>query len=145
MKNNLPHAIELILTVKYSVELGQSIREGVRNFLRSTSENKFRELVILWLASYEAGVPTQKMIEKISNTTHRHLIMILERGLAGEPIMNFLIQLEKETYEQSQIEIDKFLLTLPIKALLPLVLFVFPSVMILILGPILVNLAQALR
>ena len=65
---------------------------------------------------------------------------LLVRGQSGEPILESLRELQLELIQQLEFEIDRQSALLPLKALIPLLLFQFPALLIMALGPLLASL-----
>ena len=57
-------------------------------------------------------------------------------GLTGLPIREVIIQLERELREECLRELDLAYRQMPFKALIPLLFFQFPALLLLVLGPI---------
>ena len=72
------------------------------------------------------------------STDHRQILVeILEMGLAGAAILEHLecLHLELLTYQEQRVQ--SYLERLPFRLMLPLVFFIFPSLLILLFGPLL--------
>ena len=136
----LAPSLRLVQTVRYSMECGESVRQGLKEYLR-TSPDELSLIVLAWLQLLERGCSTQEYLRKIKSPIRRNLLTLLERGLAGEPILTSLVSLEEELHEQSLMEIENFLAQLPFRMMLPLLFFLFPAYLVLLLGPLLMRIS----
>ncbi len=130
--------LQLIAYVKRSIESGQSVRSGVLGFVRS-ERSDFAKNVSKWLGCLDQGLSTSFLISAQRSQYRRGLLELLERGMRGESVYVYLCQLEQETIEACQDEIDRKLAKLPFLLLAPLLLLQFPAFLILLFGPLLDN------
>ena len=65
------------------------------------------------------------------------VIVVLEKGLKGAPIDEYLADLEKEFFQIAENSYDKYLQILPLKMMMPLMLLILPGVMLLLIAPLL--------
>jgi pilus assembly protein TadC len=130
--------LRLLQTVRYVMEGGESLRQGLHEYLKSPPDD-FTITVKAWLQLLERGCLTAELLQKISSPARRHLLTLLERGLRGEPVLAALEALDDEIQEQSLAEIESFLGTLPFRMLLPLLFFLFPAFLVLLIGPLLMR------
>lgn len=130
--------LQLIAYVKRSIETGQSVRSGVLGFVRG-ERTTFAKDVSKWLASLDQGLSTASLLSAHSSQYRRSLLELLERGLRGESIYVYICQLEQETIEACQDEINRKLAKLPFLLLCPLLLLQFPAFLMLLFGPLLDN------
>jgi hypothetical protein len=93
---------------------------------------------------FERGASTDAFLGEIQNPVRRNLILLLEKGLLGEPILQNLTTFAEEVQEQSFAEIELFLAQLPFRMLLPLLFFLFPAFLLLLLGPLLLRVVAGL-
>jgi len=135
--------LRLIQTVRYTMESGESLRAGIHEYLR-TPPDHFSMQVQTWLQLLERGCSTSEWLEQLESPVRRHLLLLFERGLRGESVLEALIAMDIEVQEQSMAEIEKFLGELSFRMLLPLLFFVFPAFLTLLLGPLLMNLLGSL-
>jgi hypothetical protein len=135
--------LQLIAHVKRSIETGQSARNGVLNYVR-TERSKFAKDVSKWLGHLDQGLPTASLLCRQRSQYRRSLLELLERGFRGESIYVYLCQLEQETIEACQDEINRKLAKLPFLLLGPLLLLQFPAFLMLLFGPLLDNFFHSL-
>lgn len=105
------------------------------------------------LPSTEFGRQVQKILEAHSsgqsywpNVEHSQLSIsiysLISRALAGESIAANLQELEAEAIRDSFDQIDRFTKKLPFLLMMPLFVFMFPSLVVLMLTPLLLSLLQ---
>lgn len=133
--------LRLLLAVREGIERGASIRTCLMEFVER-DRSLLSRFLSRWLVERELGrrlSPDERL-----SPSERHLLYILERGLEGEPVLPAVIELEAETIERCEFQIEEFIEALPLKSLIPLLLFIFPAYLILLLGPLVEALARGL-
>ncbi|MFN7728853.1 MAG: hypothetical protein ACK5P7_06830 [Bdellovibrio sp.] len=140
---NVTPTMRLLQSVRYSMEGGESVRQGLVAYLQ-LSPDALSPLVRQWLHLFERGASTHAFLGEIQSPVRRHLLLLLEKGLLGEPILQSLTSFAEEVQEQSIAEIELFLAQLPFRMLLPLLFFLFPAFLLLLLGPLLLRVVAGL-
>lgn len=132
---NVAPSLLLLWEVRRSLEKGQSVGVGVNTYLKLYSGCEFHMEVDNWWAIYRNG---QKAYDK-SRLSHsrQFLLDVLEAGLKGHSILKTLNSLEDELILSCEAEIERHIAKLPLLSLLPLLLFIFPSMMIVLITPLL--------
>ncbi|MBS1968977.1 MAG: hypothetical protein JSU04_01650 [Bdellovibrionales bacterium] len=130
--------LQLIAHVKRSIETGHSTRTGVLSYVRA-ERSSFAKDVSKWLGHLDQGLPVGYLLVRHQSQYRRSLLELLERGMRGESIYVYLCQLEQETIEACQDEINRKLAKLPFLLLAPLLLLQFPAFLMLLFGPLLDN------
>lgn len=138
---NLAPPLLLVVILRREIERGRSIREALRRYLNET-DDEFSKIVAVWQVRMEQGLDFN--YAGVSSTARRGLLMLLARGLRGEPILQHLLRLEGEIVESCQDEIQSTLQKLPFILMLPLLLLQFPAFLILLFGPFLENFFHSL-
>ncbi len=134
MENIAPSLI-LIWDVKRSLEKGQSVAAGVKAYLARPLNDDFRLQIERWWLSQNN---TQIVFVAHSLSLHRrHLVELLEMGLNGHGVLATLQELETEFILSCEGEIEEHVRLLPLVSLVPLMLFIFPSLVILLVSPLL--------
>ena len=132
-----------LLQIRHNIESGIAINEAIRRATLS-SENDFTRRLIGWWTAKQRGA-TPLIQDFFVSPLQCYLVETLQRGLDGEPILSRLGELEDEMRLTMHDTIERHLQRLPIVLLLPLTSLVFPSFMLLILGPILSELLRSLH
>jgi hypothetical protein len=126
----------LVLALKFGLERGNSVGHSSRAFLKEP-ENKLTAVVGQWLVLRELGQNPEILLKNVKSPYRQAILRILDRGLLGETIYPALVLAETEINESVTAEIDAFLSLLPLKMLIPLLLFQFPAFLLLLFGPLL--------
>ena len=127
--------IQLLWSVRRSIEKGQAVQNGIQNYLLRCSDDEFSSAIKSW---WDSRQNPEIFYDHHQLSFHRrHLIELLEVGLSGQPIAQQLQSLENELVLHCENAIRKHIALLPIISLLPLLLFIFPSMVLLILWPLL--------
>lgn len=140
---NMTPSMRLLQTVRYSMEGGESVRMGLVAYLRLEPDS-LSETVRQWLHLFERGASTDAFLQRLESPARRNLLLLLEKGLLGEPILQNLTVLGDELQEQGFAEIELFLARLPFRMMLPLLFFLFPAFLLLLLGPLLLKVVAGL-
>lgn len=140
---NIAPPLEMLLSVRWSLEKGDSVRAAVINYIEEISDPKWKEDVVLWWSLCNARAETQNVHARQKSLYRRTVLQILEQGLAGAPIYQQICQLEEETRQACEDEIEKYSSLLSIRALIPLLFFQFPAFFLLLLGPLLATVLEA--
>lgn len=135
-------SLKLALSLRFSIESGESVRQGIKTYLAYTDDEMSR-IVAIWLSKKEQGQQATELAVKLKSPFRRTLLDCLERGLRGESILAQLSLLETEIIEANNDELERFTSLLPLKALVPLLLLQFPALFLLFLGPLLSQLTQS--
>lgn len=130
--------LELLMSVKRAIEKGLSVKVGIVDYLKR-SNGEFAVVVTRWFGLLQQGQDPQACRQVLSSIHRRTLLLVLERGLRGEPIYSMLLQLEEEMIEACHEEITNKIAKLPFLLLIPLLLFQFPAFLLLLFGPLLQN------
>lgn len=140
---NLSPTLTLLLDVRAALENGTSVRTGINHFLKR-SRDPFAKTVSIWLLKQDQGQEQGALISTL-HPCRRALLVILEKGLRGTPILNHLIDLEIEVVRSCENEMDEQVQKLPIKLMIPVLFFMFPAYLILLLGPVLLKILRELN
>ncbi len=139
---SLNPTLKLIWQVKKAIERGGSVRSGIKNYLRDETD-PWKQVLMLWQLRVEQGNSTADIVLSQKSPYRQQLLLVLEKGVRGESILPILIQLEKETQEKVEMDLEEFTTKIPYVLLLPLCLFLFPACLTLMLGPFILQLMQA--
>lgn len=126
----------LIGEVRRSLDSGESVRLALRRYAES-SRDPFAGQCARWLVLREKGGDVGLVLREIRSPHRRALLNLLERGGRGEPIAPALRDFEDEVLEACRAEMDRHLALLPLRLMGPLLVLIFPALMILLFGPLL--------
>ena len=133
--------LKAVLEIRLQMENGISVAQSVKNYVQSNTQDEFAKELGLWLFARETG----QRFEKKLHFHRKNLIEILNRGLKGDPIMEYLKDFEEDIVEICKEDLEKHLERLPYICLMPLMLFQFPAFLLLLIGPLVSNLLNVLR
>lgn len=132
-----------ISEIRHRLESGESLRSSLPVAF-NTEDLKWNQTTKRWLVALEHGSPAEKLVETIKSPYRRVFLEMVAAGLAGSPIYQTLLELEREVHSACELELDANLRRLPFLAMLPVLLLMFPAFLILLLGPALIHLLQEL-
>lgn len=142
---DLAPPLELLMSVKSSIEKGKSIQDGIKRYLSVPGDPIFVRSVRQWYMLTERQMPTQELVGAISSIYRRQVLQLLEKGIKKEPIYNQILILEHEIYQACEREIQEKLIKLPYLVMIPVLFFQFPALLAVIFGPLLQNFIESLR
>lgn len=121
------------------------MKQGVEIFLARGLDCHFRfELVQWWTHQFQRPTPTS-MIGSQALSPHLELLLeLIERGMKGDSIVSPLERLEEDVLRLTKDEIQKEVDLMPLRLMIPALLFFFPGLMCLLIGPILSELLDLL-
>ncbi len=126
--------LQLCIETRMLVERGESLYTGLKKILPYLQLD-IRGDVIRLLLQFEKNSEVQLKFAKAS-IYRQELLRIIAAGLLGEPIAVRLKEIEIEIQAVCEMETEKFISTLPVRAILPILLLQFPAFLILMFGPI---------
>ena len=135
---SLAPPLRAVLEIRLCLENGSSVSESIRYFSKKYIDDLFAKQLGYWLFAKEAGHVEVPSFE--SKPYRQSLVDILERGLQGEPILEHLKGLEQDLYILANEDMEHYIQKLPFISLIPLMLFQFPAFILLLLGPLLLDL-----
>ena len=135
--------LELCITLRLAIENGQSIMRSIKKYLMRERNEMSRDIAMV-LSAFERGEAAVLLPKTNALLYRRALLELIESGLKGEPILTRLKELEDEILKCSHSDIDKYVASLPIRTMVPLMLLQFPAFLLLLLGPIVSELIKGL-
>lgn len=139
MENLTPPLLHAIREVRWAMQTGKAIKEAVQMYLSGAQNDLAAQLREFWVRKWQSGA---REPFTFANHYRQAFWDLIERGCAGQPVMEGLTALESEVERAAQAEVDAHLAALPFKVLFPLLLFQFPAYLILLLGPLLRELSR---
>jgi hypothetical protein len=130
---NLSPTLYFVVAIKTKIEQGESVRSSLLSAISNTTEKSVLRVALEELVADDLG--QVKKVNRALSIWAQQLVNLCARGLNGESIHSQLIGLEKDVLESALEEIDVYAAKLPVIGLLPLLLFVFPAIAILLIGP----------
>lgn len=133
----------ILLEVKLGLEAGQSLTEIVPRLLKGPS-SPMRDVLSRWWVSKMVGGKINLKDLRLA-PLQRHVIETLEDGLLGKSIHFRLSHIEEEMRQVTRDQLERHLQRLPILLLVPLVGLIFPGFLMLLLGPVILQLVETLQ
>ena len=128
---DLNSTLLLLWDVLREIQAGSSVRSGVqRHLLRCNGQHQYQ--LETWL---RGRLPEDEF--RNMSSVRRELFVLVKAGIQGESIEAGLRRLETEVILSCESEISHFAAILPLRTLGPLLFFVFPSMLSLLLVPLL--------
>ena len=140
---SLAPPLQAVLEIRLHIESGLSVSRAVKTYIQASPEDSFAKELGLWLFAEETGGTFNT--QNLKSLYRKHLLDILKRGLKGEPVLEILEEYEKDLVEISKEDLEKHLQKLPFISLIPLLLFEFPALLIILIGPLFLNLLSVLQ
>ena len=155
--------LRAVLEIRLEIENGVSVSQAIRSFSRRASDDIFAKELGLWLFARETGQgldwparETEARQNKdrllpyhqktaFKSPYRKQLVDILARGLRGEPVLENLTELEEELKQATEEDLNRHLQKLPFLSLIPLMLFELPAFLLLLVGPLVLDLLSALQ
>jgi hypothetical protein len=134
----LAPVLRCLIEIQSALQNGEPVRAGLQKFIQSTPGRDevgegFRRLLFAW----DQGGDWRAVILRMATPYRRALGEIVVSGLRGQPVLLHLEELRGEIEKACEIEIKRRLELLPMKMLVPLLLFQFPAFLLLLFGPLL--------
>jgi hypothetical protein len=141
MENMTPPLLAAVREVHWRIVSGKSMKESLQLYLESSATPFTRRLREWWILKNQG-----RAIDEALFSTHlqKAFIHLIERGCGGQPTLEPLRALEAEIEEAARAELELFLAALPFRVMLPMLFFIFPAYLLLLLGPVLRDLTQQL-
>lgn len=136
--------LKIISAIKMGLKSNNSLRSTLRDYFESQKRTSFEIDLEKYLLDVELG-STREVSELGWNEYRSSLVSLLLRGLNGEPIWDALLELESEVHNAVITELEEFNGSLPVKLIIPMILVIFPALVILTVGPLILELLESLQ
>lgn len=140
----LAPSLKCVVSLRLSLENGLSLRAALQHYF-NVEKDSFTVELRQWHMIFEKGDTTNKEWERNLNIYRQSIIYLIKEGLNGHSIATKFKELEEEIIVASDHELESYLNQLPFKVLFPLLFCLFPSYLILLFGPLVMNLISGLR
>jgi hypothetical protein len=142
----LAPSLQCLIEIQSAIQNGESTRSGLNRYLAVTSaREEYPAVVRRFLFAWDHGQDWRSIIAENRSPHRRTVLELAAAGLAGQSILAQLEELRTEILAACDLEIRTHLELLPLKMLVPLLLFQFPAFLILLFGPLLRNLIEELN
>ena len=138
--------LKCLIEMQSSLQNGEVIRLGLRRYLTSASvKDDFASVIRRFVFAWDQGQDWRAIIMQVASPQRRALLDLIALSFNGQPIMGHLEELRTEIVSACDLEIRAQLDMLPMKMLIPLLIFQFPAFLLLLFGPLLGHLIQELN
>ncbi len=117
---------------------GKSVVKSI-DLAAQEHKSKISEYAKFFLQAQVKGEKAIVLSAKLTIPENKILFVILEMGMKGLPILQLLEDFLKEVKFSNSIQIENFQRTLPFKLMVPLLLCYFPSLILLFIGPFIID------
>jgi pilus assembly protein TadC len=140
-----PDVLKALQSIRLNMQSGKTVSRSIELAV-ANAKDPFSRALRVWKARMDLGQDPVAIINSVpelrKSSGRRAFIIVLEKGLKGAPIDEFLGELEKEFYRLTELSYDKHLQVLPLKMMMPLMLLILPGVMLLLIAPLLFSVGQ---
>ncbi len=125
-------------SLRYELESGGTLLPIVRNLSQEIS-GEFGLQIEQWLANTQTNRLEVGEVQKSWSLYRKSIFDLLDMSRAGVSIIEPLKSMEKEMLQICENDLQRHLDRLPFKLMVPMLFFQFPGVMLLIVGPLMVQ------
>jgi hypothetical protein len=138
--------LRCLIEMQSCIQNGETVRTGLKRFLQSSDpKDAFTRDVRAFLFAWEQGHDWRACVTRTTSPHRKALLEVAACGLAGQSVLPHLESLRTEIAAACDLEIQAHLEMLPLKMLVPLLLFQFPAFLLLLFGPLLRHLIEELN
>jgi len=134
-----PAALRLCRDIRNAIESQKSIKYGLQVFINRKLRDPFSVNLVRWVQlighNSEINRSEAHRLTDLFNIYQRTLLLVIENGLAGHSVSDHLMQIESEFQAICLADIAKHTATLPFRLQIPLLLFILPAILIIIIVP----------
>ena len=134
--------LQFVLEFEWGLRCGHSVGQSWQKAMLQVEDKKLWQELNQWWLHWQQN---QCSDIKIESRYRRILFDLAARGLAGSPIYERLQSFRADLLEACWNELEDFLQALPFRSALVLMLFQFPAMLILLLGPMILSITEALK
>jgi len=137
--------LKCAIEIRTALQNGEPVRAGLMRYLEVAGGDDFASDVRHFIFCWDQGQNWRAVIARIKSPHRRALLELVASGFSGQPILNHLSELQSEIEDSVDLEIREYMELLPVKMLIPLLLFQFPAFLILLFGPLLRRLIEEMN
>lgn len=141
----LAPSLKCLIEIQSSLQNGETVRSGVLRFLKTVGTRdpfakSLRRIVFAW----DQGQEWRSIATEVESAHRRALIELIISGFMGQSVLPQIEELKREMTLACEIEMKQFVDMLPLKMLIPLLIFQFPAFLLLLFGPLLSRFVEEL-
>ena len=134
--------LQFVLELEWGLRCGCSVSQSWQQALLQVEDRELWRELNCWLNSWQQN---QSMPSSIQTRHRRVLYELIAKGLMGSPIYERLQSFREDLMGACWDELEDFLQALPFRSGLILMLFQFPAMLLLLLGPMILSMLEALK
>jgi tight adherence protein C len=139
---NVAPPLALCIQVRFRLEAGDALNSTLNQLVQNYNCPMKADLLEM-LSAHQKKMKYE--FRKGLTNERRVVLSTLIAGLEGVPIRNTLQSIEVELEQLCEMEIDEFVSQLPIRLLFPLVFLMMPGLILLLMGPIFIQILEGLK
>lgn len=136
---NLSPQVEVLAKIRMGLERNRSVLASL-NEIGDLSATEFGHQIQEILKAHQQG-GSVRIDARHSQLSHS-IYHLIQRSLAGESVVMHLQELEQEALRDGFDQIDVFTKRLPFLLMMPLFVFLFPALAVLMLTPLILSLLR---
>jgi len=136
--------LKLVLELRSSLEGGDSLRTALLSYCER-NQDTFTEEIKKWYLDQQQNRRSSSTLQWQRFPYRKAILICLEAGLAGQAILPRLCELEEEIKLACRLQIEEHSAKLPVQVFLMVGLFMFPALLLLVLGPLVLHLVQEIN
>ena len=138
---NLAPPINCIICIEKAFLEGKTLKSGIKHYIEYSCDD-FKDEIQDLLKCYMIG---EKVYNCKSSSIYRTAIKeLIWSGLHGNSIGKELNALKEEIELACKVELDSFIESIPFRSMIPLLLFQFPSFLLILMGPLITKISESL-
>ena len=135
---SLAPSLKCLVEIHASLQNGETARSGVSKYIQSAPADEiFPSQLRAILFAWDQGHEWRPYLTTLGSPQRRALVELLFAAISGQSILSQLADLRTEIVRACDREIKAHVDLLPLKMLMPLLLFQFPAFLLLLFGPVL--------
>ena len=138
---HLAPPINCIISIEKAFLEGLTLKSGLKEYIELSDDDFTSEIQDL-LKSFMIG---KKNYDHKSTSIYRTAVKeLIWSGLNGNSITKELRSLKEEIEAACKVELDAFVESIPFRSMIPILLFQFPSFLLILMGPLLTKIVEHL-
>lgn len=131
-----------VLELEWGLRCGCSVAQSWQQALARIQDRELWQELSHWWQYWQQN---QIQAPKISSRHRRVLFDLVIKGLSGSPIYERLQSFRADLLDSCWSELEDFLQALPFRSGIILMVFQFPAMLVLLLGPMILSMLEALK
>lgn len=124
--------------LRYSLESGENLQASIKKFI-AENPSSFTHLLQEWLVLRQVGKQPFGEFQRTFPVARKSIFDLLDLAYGGVSVIEPLKSMEAELFQMCDHDLAKHLDKLPYKLMIPMMTLQFPAVLLLLIGPLLVQ------